>query len=50
MLGDMIRQRDPLCSIIFVTTHAEMTYLTFMYKIALDFIIKDHTGMLQQKY
>ncbi|MGE7953545.1 LytR/AlgR family response regulator transcription factor [Lysinibacillus xylanilyticus] len=50
MLGDMIRKRDPLCNIIFVTTHAEMTYLTFMYKIAaLDFIIKDHTGMLEQK-
>lgn len=48
LLGEAIRKKDPLCSIVFVTTHAEMTYLTFMYKIAaLDFIIKDQTEMLQ---
>jgi two-component system, LytTR family, response regulator AgrA len=50
VLGDMLRKQDPICSIIFVTTHAEMTYLTFMYKIAaLDFIIKDQAEQMQYK-
>ncbi|EEL84407.1 DNA-binding response regulator [Bacillus cereus] len=50
VLGDIIRKQDPLCNIIIVTTHAEMTYLTFMYKIsALDFIIKDRTDMLKER-
>ncbi|WP_397536818.1 LytR/AlgR family response regulator transcription factor [Rummeliibacillus pycnus] len=40
-LASKIREYDPLSSIIFVTTHAEMLQLTFTYKIAaLDFIIK----------
>lgn len=50
VLGDILRKQDPICSIIFVTTHAEMTYLTFMYKIAaLDFIIKDQSDQMQYK-
>lgn len=49
-LGSEIRKNDPLCSIIFVTTHSEMTYLTFMYKVAaLDFIIKDDNEMLKER-
>lgn len=40
-LAEKIREYDPRGYIIFVTTHAEMSYLTFMYKVeALDFIIK----------
>lgn len=42
-LGEMIRQLDPAGFIIFITTHAEMTHLTFKYKVeALDFIVKDN--------
>lgn len=41
-LAEKIRNHDPRGFIIFVTTHAEMTYLTFKYKVeALDYIIKD---------
>lgn len=41
-LGEDIRKYDPRGFIIYVTTHAEMSYLTFKYKVeALDYIIKD---------
>lgn len=41
-LAEKIRKSDPRGFIIFVTTHAEMSYLTFKYKVeALDYIIKD---------
>ncbi|MGH2251757.1 response regulator, partial [Enterococcus faecalis] len=37
-----IRKIDNIGKIIFVTTHSEMSYLTFTYKIeAMDYIIKD---------
>lgn len=37
-----IRKRDPLSTIIFITTHADRLKLTFTYKLAaLDFIVKD---------
>ena len=37
-----IREKEPFAYICFVTTHSEMSYLTFKYKImAFDFIIKD---------
>lgn len=50
ILGSKIRENDPIASLIYVTTHAEMTYLTFIYKLAaLDFIIKDDTDMLKEK-
>lgn len=49
-LGSKIRETDPIASLIYVTTHAEMTYLTFIYKLAaLDFIIKDNTDVLKEK-
>lgn len=42
-LAEMIREYDPRGFIVFVTTHAEMSYLTFMYKVeAMDYIIKDN--------
>ena len=42
-LAENIRKKDPLGYIIFITTHSEMTYLTFKYKVeAMDFIIKDN--------
>lgn len=41
-LATRIREYDSRGFIIFVTTHSEMTYLNFEYKIeAMDFIIKD---------
>ena len=42
-LAEKIRKYDPRGFIVFVTTHAEMSYLTFMYKVeAMDYIIKDN--------
>lgn len=41
-LAQKIRQLKPRCFIIFITSHSEMSFLTFQYKVeALDFIIKD---------
>ncbi|MEI5994106.1 LytR/AlgR family response regulator transcription factor [Candidatus Enterococcus mansonii] len=41
-LAVQIRERNPSAFICFVTTHAEMSYLTFKYKVmAFDFILKD---------
>lgn len=41
-LAEKIREYDPRGFIVFVTTHAEMSYLTFVYKVeAMDYIIKD---------
>ncbi|WP_044040779.1 LytR/AlgR family response regulator transcription factor [Clostridium bornimense] len=42
-LAEQIRKYDPRGFIVFITTHAEMSYLTFMYKVeAMDYIIKDN--------
>ena len=39
-LAEQIRKYDPRGFIIFITTHAEMSYLTFIYKVeAMDYII-----------
>lgn len=41
-LAQIIREKDPLANIIFVTTFADKLKLTFTYKIAaLDFILKE---------
>lgn len=41
-LAETIREKDPLASIIFVTSYAEKLRLTFKYKVAaLDFIVKE---------
>lgn len=41
-LAKKIREIQPRCFIVFVTTHSEMSYMTFTYKVeAMDFIIKD---------
>lgn len=41
-LAQEIRKYDPRGFIIFVTTHSEMSYMTFIYKLeAMDFILKD---------
>ena len=49
-LGSFIRSNDLDAKIIFITTHSELSLLTFTYKIeALDYIIKDQPEMIRQK-
>lgn len=49
-LAAKIRKYDPRGFIIFVTTHAEMSYLTFMYKVeAMDYIIKDNYNNIKER-
>lgn len=49
-LSSAIRKLDPICSIVFMTTHSEMAFLTFTYKVAaLDFIIKDEINTWKSK-
>lgn len=49
-LAEKIREYDPRGFIIFVTTHAEMSYLTFLYKVeAMDYIIKDNYNNIQHR-
>lgn len=41
-LASKIREYQPRCFIIFVTTHSEMSFMTFSYKVeAMDYVIKD---------
>lgn len=43
-LASEIRKYDTRGFIVFVTTHSEMSYMTFIYKLeAMDFILKDDT-------
>lgn len=49
-LAQEIRKKDSRGFIVFITTHSEMSYMTFSYKVeALDFIIKDNTKELQNR-
>lgn len=49
-LAQEIRKYDPRGFIIFVTTHSEMSYMTFIYKLeALDFILKDNPEELGKR-
>lgn len=49
-LASEIRKLQPRCYIIFVTTHSEMSYMTFSYKVeAMDFIIKDNIRELKNR-
>lgn len=46
-----IREKDPVAYICFVTTHSEMSYLTFRYKVmAFDFIIKESYEQLKKDF
>jgi two-component system response regulator AgrA len=48
-LGEKIREMDSLGFIIFTTTHLEMSYLAFKYKIeAMDYVIKDDEDFKQR--
>lgn len=49
-LAREIRRVQPRCFIIFITSHSEMSFLTFQHKLeALDFIIKDTSIHIKQK-
>lgn len=49
-LAEKIRKYDPRGFIVFVTTHAEMSYLTFLYKVeAMDYIIKDNYKNISER-
>ncbi len=49
-LAEVIREYDPRGFIVFVTTHAEMSYLTFIYKVeAMDYIIKDKPEAVKER-
>lgn len=49
-LAQKIRKLDSRGFIVFVTSHSEMAYMTFTYKVeAMDFIIKDPSSNIQQK-
>lgn len=50
VLGAEIRKYDPMGKIVFITTHSELTYLTFVYKVeAMDFILKDQQTDIQAR-
>ncbi|MEY8352033.1 LytTR family DNA-binding domain-containing protein [Lachnospiraceae bacterium 54-53] len=49
-LAQEIRKYDPRGYVVFVTTHSEMAFLTFRYKVeAMDFIIKDMPNLLTEQ-
>ena len=49
-LAQRIRQIQPRCFIVFITSHSEMSFLTFQYKAeALDFIVKDSAEHIKSK-
>lgn len=49
-LAEKIRKLDPHGSIVFITTHSEMSYLTFIYKVeAMDFIIKEEIKEIKER-
>ena len=50
VLASEIRKYDRFGTIVFVTTHAELSYLTFRYKVeAMDYIIKSESGDMAEK-
>jgi len=49
-LAERIREMDKLGFIVFVTTHSEMSFLTFEYKVeAMDYIIKDDQSKIKER-
>lgn len=50
-LAEQIRHYDPRGFIVFITSHAEMSYLTFVYKVeAMDYIIKDNFNSIAERF
>ncbi|MBV7276074.1 response regulator transcription factor [Clostridium sp. PL3] len=49
-LAKKIRKYDPMGYIVFVTSHAELTLLTFEYKVqAMDYIVKNDLNKMENK-
>lgn len=49
-LAEKIRKYDPRGFIIFITSYAEMSHLTFLYKVeAMDYIIKDTYANIKKR-
>ena len=49
-LAKLIRKSDPTGYIIFLTAHAELTLLTFQYKVqAMDFIVKGDANLIKPR-
>lgn len=49
-LASELREIDDFGKIVFVTTHAELSYLTFTYKVeAMDYIIKDNPENIRSR-
>ncbi|OPX45186.1 accessory protein regulator protein A [Ruminiclostridium hungatei] len=49
-LASKIRHHDPRGFVVFITTHSEMSYLTFIYKVeAMDYIIKDNYANIRER-
>lgn len=49
-LADELRKIQPRCYIVFITSHSEMSYMTFSYKVeAMDFIIKDNVSEVKNR-
>lgn len=49
-LAQIIRKYDPKGFIVFITTHEEMSYLTFKYKVeAMDYIIKNNYPFIESR-
>lgn len=49
-LAEKIREYDPRGFIVFITTHAEICYLTFQYKVeAMDYIIKSRSAKIDDR-
>ena len=49
-LAQEIRKLDPRGFIVFITTHSELSYMTFIYKTeAMDFILKDNPKELHSR-
>lgn len=50
ILAQETKKNSPRCFIIFITSHSEMSILTFQYKVeALDFIIKDSSENIRKR-
>lgn len=50
-LARKLRSLDPRCYIAFITTHSEMSYLTFLHHLeALDFILKDQFSQIPERF
>lgn len=49
-LAQIIRKYDPSGFIVFITTHEEMSYLTFTYKVeAMDYIVKNNYPFIENR-